>query len=157
MNEINKLRVALSQHLSWHGARITFLALFLVALFRVRTVNQAELASAFASRTKSESDRKRLKRFFSQFEVDEEKIARMLVGLAGIPEPKLFALLAIAFTWAMRAGLWLHERQPLKLKSHGRREQSLFRLGLDFLRRLCLDFPLHRSDFRRALQLLSLY
>jgi len=88
MNEINKLRVALS----WHGARITFLALFLVALFRVRTVNQAELASAFASRTKTASNRKCFKRFFSEFEVDEEEIARMLVGLAGIPEPWTLSL-----------------------------------------------------------------
>lgn len=68
---------------------------------------------------------------------------------------KLVALLAIAFTWAMLAGLWLHLRKPLKLKSHGRREKSLFRLGSDFLRRLCLDFSLHRSDFRHALQFIS--
>ncbi|MGD1902880.1 MAG: IS4 family transposase [Geitlerinemataceae cyanobacterium] len=352
--QINKLQAALSEHLSWHGARIKSLALFLVALFRVRTVNQTELAGAFASRTQTASNQKRLKRFFSKFEVDEEESARVLVGLAGIPEPwtlsldrtnwsfgsvhfnilvlgvlhegiafpllwtmldkqgnsnsdermdlldrferlfgqvrvncltadrefigqdwfsylllsrlpfririrynqlissqtgksrwkgddlfrslapgqvkilskkrwvlkrklhvvasglddgellilvtdsrpqtalrdyarrwgietffgalktrgfnleathfrdsyklsKLFALLAIAFTWAMRAGLWLHERKPLQLKSHGRRKKSLFRLGLDFLRRLCLDLTLRRPDFRHALQLLSLY
>ena len=28
----------------------------------------------------------------------------------------------------MKAGLWIHERKPLQLKSHGRHEQSLFRL-----------------------------
>jgi hypothetical protein len=354
MDEINKLQAALSCHLSWHGARIKFLALFLVALFRVRTVNLAELAGAFRSKAKTESNGKRLKRFFSQFEFNEEEIARLVVALAGIPEPwtlsidrtnwsfgsvhfnilmlgvvhegiafpllwtmldkqgnsngsermdlldrfeklfghvkvdcstadrefigqewfsylllsrlpfririrysqfissqtgktrlkgcdqfralapcqtkilskkrwvskrklhviasrladgkllilvtdsrpetalndyarrwgietlfgalktqgfnleathfrdshklgKLLALLAIAFTWAMRAGLWLHHQKPLQLKSHGRREKSLFRLGLDFLRRLCLDFSLHRTDFRQALQLLSPY
>jgi hypothetical protein len=32
---------------------------------------------------------------------------------------KFLALLAIAFTWAMRAGLWLHPQKPLQLKSHG--------------------------------------
>ena len=354
MNEINKLQAALSAHLPWHGARIKFLALFLVALFRVRTVNLAELAGAFRNRAKAESNSKRLKRFFSQFEVNEDEIARVVVALAGIPEPwtlsldrtnwsfgtvhfnilmlgvvhegiafpllwtmldkqgnsnssermdlldrfeklfghikvdcltadrefigqewfsylllsrlpfririrysqlissqtgktrlkgcdqflalipgqvkilsqkrwvskrklhviasrlpdgellilvtdsrpetalndyarrwgietlfgalktrgfnleathfrdshklsKLLALLAIAFTWAMRAGLWLHHQKPLQLKSHGRLERSFFRLGLDFLRRLCLDFSLHPTDFRHALQLLSPY
>lgn len=354
MKEINKLQAALSQHLSWHGARIAFLALFLVALFRVRTVNQEELAGAFRSRAKVASNRKRLKRFFSEFEFDEDEIARLVVGLARIPEPwtlsldrtnwsfgsvhfnilvlgvvhegiafpllwtmldkqgnsnssermdlldrferlfghvrvdcltadrefigeewfsylllsripfririrydqfissqagkcrwkgadlfraltpgqvkilskkrwvskrklhviatrladgellilvtdsrpqtalrdyarrwgietlfgalktrgfnleathfrhahslcKLLALLAIAFTWAMRAGLWLHQKKPLKCKAHGRREKSLFRLGFDFLRHLCFDFALHRADFRHALQLLSPY
>jgi hypothetical protein len=39
MNQINLIRKTLQPHLSWHGARITFLALFLVALVRVRTVN----------------------------------------------------------------------------------------------------------------------
>lgn len=352
MKEINKLRAALSCHLSWHGARISFLALFLFAVFRTRTVNLAELAGAFRSRAKVASNEKRLKRFFSKFEVDEDEIARVVVGLARIPEPwilsldrtnwsfgsvhfnilmlavvhegiafpliwtmldkqgnsnsdermnlfdryerlfghvkvdcltadrefigeewfsylllsrlpfririrhsqfissqtgktrlkgwdqfcaltpgqtkilskkrwvsrrklyviasrladgellilvtdsrpetalrdyarrwgietlfgalktrgfnleathlrdshrlsKLLALLAIAFTWAMLAGIWLHQRQSIRLKSHGRREKSLFRLGLDFLRRICLDCSLHRSDFRQALLLIA--
>lgn len=355
MKEISKLQAALSENLSWHGARITFLALFLVALFRVRTVNQDELAGAFSSRARVESNRKRLKRFFCEFEFDEDEIARLVMSLAAIPEPwtlsldrtnwsfgsvhfnilmlgvvhegiafplfwtmlpkrgnsnsdermdlldrfervfghiqvdcltadrefigqewfsylllspripfririrydqlissqtgksrrtgydqfrslvpgqvkilskkrwvlrrklyvvatrlgdgellilvtdsrpqtalrdyarrwgietlfaalktqgfnleathfrdahrlgKLVALLAIAFTWAMRAGLWLHQKKPLKCKCHGRREKSLYRLGLDFLRHLCMDFALHRDDFRQALRLLSPY
>lgn len=87
MNEINKLQAALSPHLSWHGARVRFLTLFLVALFRVRTVNLTEIPGAFASRAKAESNSKGLKRFFSQFEVKQDEIAQMVVGLAGIPEP----------------------------------------------------------------------
>ncbi|MEM9510140.1 MAG: IS4 family transposase, partial [Cyanobacteria bacterium P01_E01_bin.35] len=38
MNQINLLRRALKPHLEWHGARLNFLALFLVALLRVKTV-----------------------------------------------------------------------------------------------------------------------
>lgn len=354
MNEINKLQAALSPHLQWHGARLKFLALFLVALFRVRTVNQVELATAFPSRTQVKSNARRLKRFFAHFEVAQEDIARMVVGLVDIPQPwtlsldrtqwsfgsvhfnilmlgvvhegiafpllwttldkrgnshsddrmdlfdrfetlfpsvalecltadrefigqewfsylmlgstpfririrdsdyissqtgkrrwkgcdlfrsltpgevrvlshkrwvwrrklhviatrladgellivltnvrpssalrdyrrrwgietlfaalktrgfnlesthlrssqrldKLVALLSIAFTWAMSTGLWLHQRQPLKLKSHGRREKSVFRLGVDWLRRVCLDFGLWRTEFQHCLQLLSPY
>ena len=47
---------------------------------------------------------------------------------------KMMALLAIAFCWAHKAGEWKHKViKPLKEKSHGRLEQSLFRYGLDYL------------------------
>jgi hypothetical protein len=354
MEEINRLQAALSPYLSWHGARLKFLALFLVALMRVRTVNLSELAVAFASRAKAESSEKRLKRLFTKFEFEMDEIAQLVVNLAQIPQPwvlsldrtnwsfgsvhfnilvlgvvhegvafpllwtmldkqgnsnsdermdlfdrferlfagvkvdylaadrefiggdwlsylmlsripfririryttyissqtgrsrfrgddifqslthgqmrilshkrwvwrrklhvvatrledgellilltdsqpktaladyarrwgietlfaalktqgfnlesthfrsserlnKLLALLAIAFTWAMKTGLWLHQEKPVKLKSHGRPEKSLFRYGLNFLRSLCLNFSLQPSQLRQALQLLSPY
>ncbi|MEM8723815.1 MAG: IS4 family transposase, partial [Cyanobacteria bacterium P01_G01_bin.39] len=47
MNQINLLRQALKPHLEWHGARLSFLALFLIALLRVKTVNLAEIATGF--------------------------------------------------------------------------------------------------------------
>jgi len=50
MNEINRIQAALRPHLPWHGARLKFLALFLVAIFRVGTVNLDKLATVFASR-----------------------------------------------------------------------------------------------------------
>lgn len=47
---------------------------------------------------------------------------------------KVMALLAIAFCWAHKAGEWKHRAvRPLKTKKHGRKEQSLFRYGLDYL------------------------
>lgn len=39
MNQINLLRHTLKQHLPCHGARLNFLALFLIALIRVGTVD----------------------------------------------------------------------------------------------------------------------
>ena len=42
---------------------------------------------------------------------------------------KLLALLAIAFVWAMKTGLWQHTLKPIPLKSHQRRAKSLFHLG----------------------------
>lgn len=69
---------------------------------------------------------------------------------------KLFALLTLALCWALRTGLWLHQQQPIKLKKHGRRSKSLFRLGLDYLRHLVLNpSPSHDADFLQSLQLLS--
>lgn len=47
---------------------------------------------------------------------------------------KLLAVLAIAFVWALRTGLWRARKQPIKRKKHQRRARSFFRYGLDFLR-----------------------
>ncbi|MFM8445721.1 MAG: IS4 family transposase, partial [Methylococcus sp.] len=47
-----ELKVILSKHLPWHGARIGFLAQFLLALLKVRSVNLAELAAGFGGKAK---------------------------------------------------------------------------------------------------------
>ncbi len=49
---------------------------------------------------------------------------------------KLLALLALTFCWCHRVGLWLHQQKAGKPKKHGRLGQSIFRRGLDCLRRL---------------------
>ena len=80
MNEINRIQSTLRPHLPWHGARLKFLALFLVALFRVETVNLDKLASVFANRAQSASNHKRLTRFFRGFVIDGDEIARTVVS-----------------------------------------------------------------------------
>jgi hypothetical protein len=92
MNQINLIRQTLRTHLSWHGARITFLALFLVALVRVRTVNFVELAQGFMGTAKTESSEKRLHRFFSEFDLDYREIARLVAGLMDIPQPWILSI-----------------------------------------------------------------
>ncbi len=353
MQELNQLRQALGSHLQWHGARLTFLACFLTALFRVKTINLAELATVFPSKAQPSSSYKRLQRFFRGFEVEPEVMAPLVVALVAIPQPwtlsldrtnwsfgvvhfnilmlavvhegtalpllwtmldkqgnrnsdermdlmdrfealfpqakvacltadrefigqewfsylllapripfririrhsdrissisgktrttgarlfaslppgqvrllsgprwvwgrrvrvvgsrledgqllilvtnttpntaladyarrwgietlfaalktrgfclesthfieadrlsKLVALLAIAFTWAMKAGLWIHRQRPIPLKAHGRRARSIFRTGLDFLRHLFCNLAFCSQDFHDSLQLLS--
>lgn len=46
---------------------------------------------------------------------------------------KLLVLLCVAFCWAHKVGEWRHEQKPVKIKKHGRKSQSLFRYGLDYL------------------------
>jgi hypothetical protein len=87
MNQINLIRKALRPHLSWHGARVAFLAMFLVALVRVRTVNFVELAQGFRGTAKAESSEKRLHRFFCEFDLDYREIARLMAGLMELPQP----------------------------------------------------------------------
>jgi hypothetical protein len=75
------------QFLGWHGARLSFLALFLIALLRVKTVNLAELATGFRGHAKTESNYKRLQRFFRHFDLDYQAIAKIMVALMNIPQP----------------------------------------------------------------------
>jgi Transposase DDE domain len=76
---VRELKAVLAEHLPWQGARISFLAQFLLALFKVRSVNLAELATGFGGSAKVDSHYKRLQRFFRSFEIDPDALARLLV------------------------------------------------------------------------------
>jgi hypothetical protein len=92
MNQVTQLRNALRPHLCWHGARLSFLATFLIALLRVKTINLAELATAFSGKAQTDSLYKRLQRFFRQYEVDYAEIAQTVVALMSIPEPWVLSI-----------------------------------------------------------------
>lgn len=49
---------------------------------------------------------------------------------------RLLALLTLAFCWALLSGKLVCQGKALKTKKHGRLEKSVFRVGLDYLRRL---------------------
>ena len=92
MNQVNLLRDTLKPLLPWHGARLNFLALFLIALIRVKTVNLAELATGFRSEAKTGSNYKRLQRFFRKFDLDYPLIAKLIVALMKIPQPWVLSI-----------------------------------------------------------------
>ncbi|MFM2314428.1 MAG: hypothetical protein RLZZ04_3704 [Cyanobacteriota bacterium] len=87
MNQVNLLRQTLKPLFGWHGARLSFLALFLIALLRVKTINLVELATGFRTHAKTDSNYKRLQRFFKDFELDYGAIAKIMVALMDIPQP----------------------------------------------------------------------
>lgn len=82
----------MKSHLPWHGARLNFLALFLIALIRVKTINLAELAGGFRSEAKTDSSYKRLQRFCAKFDLDYPLIAKLIVALMSIPQPWVLSL-----------------------------------------------------------------
>jgi len=70
---------------------------------------------------------------------------------------RLLALLALAFTWAFVVGLWQASVKELKLKKHGYPPKSIFRRGLNILRRLVTNFE--RFDvavWRKVIKLLMI-
>lgn len=50
----------------------------------------------------------------------------------------LVGLLAVGYSFAHATGRYLAQHRPIRLKRHGRRERSVFRLGLDHLRHVLL-------------------
>ena len=92
MEQINQIREKLRPHLGWHGARLTFVVMFMVALFRAKTVNLAELATVWGGRAQEASNYKRMQRFFRSFEVDMDQFAKMVMSIAGIPQPWVLSI-----------------------------------------------------------------
>ena len=92
MNNVNLLRQTLKPHLKWHGARLSFLALFLISLFRVKTVNLVDLSIGFKSKAQVESSYKRLERFLREFDLDYYSMAKLVINMMEIPEPWVLSL-----------------------------------------------------------------
>ena len=68
---------------------------------------------------------------------------------------KLIALLALGFAWAHKVGQWKQATvKPLRLKSHGRPEHSVFRYGLDELTDTLLHGLEQTQDILRLLMML---
>lgn len=84
---VKELKQELGNVLNWHGSRIDFLAKFMLALIAVRTVNLAEIATAFAGQAQVDSKYKRLQRFFKDFELNYDLIAKLIVNLIPIKSP----------------------------------------------------------------------
>ena len=92
MSQISEIRNQLRPHIGWHGARLSFVAMFLMALFRAKTVNLAELATVWGGDAAEESNYKRMQRFFKSFDVNMDKIAQMVLNIAGIPQPWVLSI-----------------------------------------------------------------
>lgn len=56
MAHIRSLERTLAENVAWNKARINFLAKFLVALIQVKSVNLAQVATAFSGRVQIASN-----------------------------------------------------------------------------------------------------
>lgn len=92
MTELSPLITVLTATFAWHGARITFMAQFLVALVRVRTVNFAEIAIAFCGKATSDSNYRRIQRFFKDFSLTRAQVAAAVVQWLPLGEKWLLCL-----------------------------------------------------------------
>lgn len=98
MAHVTQLKDILRTYLPWHGARLNFWAMFLIALFKVKTVNLAEIATALNPKAQTGSNHRRLQHFFADFEVDYEVIAKLVAAL--VPQQ----VQATSYVWIERTG-----------------------------------------------------
>lgn len=68
---------------------------------------------------------------------------------------KLMALLTIAYSWAYITGEWVTQHSPIRIKSHGRKERSVFRVGLNILGEIVVHIHRKLKQFQRVARLLS--
>jgi len=92
MSQYSELKQALQPHLGWNKARVSFLAMFLLALLKVKTVNLSELSLGFGGLALPESNYKRLQRFFRGFDLDYTVIAKAVVSWMNIPQPWVLSI-----------------------------------------------------------------
>lgn len=78
MHEAKSLESILRKHLIMNAARLNFIAGFIVALLKTGTVNFNKIALAFPGEAIKESKYKRIQRFFSQFSLDLDMVARLI-------------------------------------------------------------------------------
>ena len=92
MTELSPLIAVLTASFDWHGARMTFVAQFLAALIRVRTVNLAEIATVFCGDAKSESHYRRIQRFFKDFSLARAPVIGVITRLLPLGEQWILCL-----------------------------------------------------------------
>ncbi len=80
MDHTTMLVDLLKFHFGWHLARIKCLAFIIVALFKVKTVNLTEVATAFPGTAEIESHYRRIQRFFKQIDMKPSVIATFVVA-----------------------------------------------------------------------------
>jgi hypothetical protein len=88
----------LKLHFGWHLARIKCLSCLIIALFKVKTVNFVELATAFSGSAKVESHYRRIQRFFKEVHIEQDTVARLVTSL--LPDEQ-FILSLDRTTWML--------------------------------------------------------
>ena len=80
MDHTTMLTDVLKLHFGWNLARIKCLSCLIIALFKAKTVNFAELATAFSGGAKTDSHHRRIQRFFKEVDIQQEMIAQLVAS-----------------------------------------------------------------------------
>ena len=80
MDHTTMLTDVLKLQFGWNLARIQCLSCLIVALFKVKTVNFAELATAFSGPAQVESHYRRIQRFFKEVNLQPDRVAPLVVS-----------------------------------------------------------------------------
>lgn len=84
--EFKLVQEILSEHIVINAARLEFMACFIVALIKVRTVNLSDIAVALPGKSLKDSKYKRIQRFFKNFILDMDLMAKFIVELLPVKQ-----------------------------------------------------------------------
>lgn len=87
----------LKECFSLHGSRLSFMSCFIKSLIIVRTVTMSTLSSALNPSVYPESNEKRLKRFFTEINLDKASYGKLILKL--LPELKGYILSLDRTNW----------------------------------------------------------
>ncbi len=99
MNKISELKDILSKNFAWNKARLDCFVRMLLALFTVRTVNLSEIAVDFYSTATVELRHKRIRRFFSQFVMNFDHLAKWIFHGFSLTETEYLTLDRTNWFW----------------------------------------------------------
>ena len=83
--------------LGWNKARVKFFVSFIIALCKVQTVCFSSIAQGFEGRAKVDSNLRRIQRFFANFIIDTNLIAKLIFSL--LPEKPPYRLCMDRTNW----------------------------------------------------------
>ncbi len=81
------LEQTLAENVTWNKARINFVAHFILALIKVKTVSLVQISSVMSGRAKQDSHYKRCQRFLRFFDLPFAEVAFLVSKLLGIKPP----------------------------------------------------------------------
>ena len=81
MKQISELSTRLNQHFDWNKAKMDCFASMLIGLLKIRSVNLAEIATAFPSNAQPESRYRRIQRFIHGTPIDYDGVALFVMSL----------------------------------------------------------------------------
>lgn len=93
MRLINELTESLNGFFCWDKRRMDCFVKLVVALMMVQTVNLKKLACALFGSAKVDSNYRRLQRFFSQFRMDYNALARLMIVLFNFNQGQHYLIL----------------------------------------------------------------
>ena len=93
----NELVDIFQPRLGWNKSRVKFFVSFIIALCKVQTVCFIKLAQGFEGTAKVESNMRRIQRFFANFIVDTNLIAKLIFSL--LPEKPPYRLCLDRTNW----------------------------------------------------------
>jgi len=91
MKHINKIQKILQPHFKCDKRRLTFISLFVSSLVRARTVTLSNLSVIFNPKVQSESNYRRIQRFFENYEMDYLQVSKLV--LSSLPNVKFILTL----------------------------------------------------------------